>query len=276
MSRLRVSLVGLLLLAGLCAPAAEAQRLSASSSPPDSTVEVMVLGSMHFANPGQDSFNPRVGDVTTPERQAQIRAVIDSLMDFRPTAVAVEWPRRDAAALDSLFRAYRAGRHDLAPNERQQLGFRLAARSDHDRIYAVDRQHPFPIDTVLSYARTHDPAFVRYYQRYGKALTARLDSVGQEAPIGGMLRFVNDPRFVEALYAPYLRMPEVGADSSHVGVRPVAAYYERNLHIFANLTAAVEPGDRAIVLFGAGHSAFLRQFVDGHPQMRLVEPLDYL
>ncbi|MEF8795910.1 MAG: DUF5694 domain-containing protein [Salinivenus sp.] len=254
-------------------PAATAQPVSSSA---DSTIRVLVLGSMHLANPGQDSFNPRVGDVTTPERQAQIRTVVDSLMDFRPTAIAVEWPRRDAAALDSAYRAYRTGTHDLAPSEREQLGFRLAARSGHDHIHPIDHHdRSYPIDTVMAYAKAHAPSFVRYRKAYGRRMVARFDSIGR-APIGDMLRYMNDPRVVRQLYEPYMRTLEVGADSTNVGVLPVQAYYNRNLHIFANLTAVTEPGDNVIVIFGAGHSAFLRRFVEAHPGMRLVEPLDTL
>lgn len=236
----------------------------------------MVLGALHFANPGQDAINPRVGDVTTPERQAQIEAVVDSLSAFRPTKIAVEWPRQNAAVFDSMYHAYRSGTHNLTPNERQQLGFRLADRQNHDHIYPVDRQHPFPMDTVVAYAKKHDPSFIQYFQEFGQRLKVQLDSVGQHASIGEMLRFVNDPDLIDTMHEPYMRMPEVGADSTHVGVRPVASYYERNLHIFANLTAIAEPGDRVILIFGAGHSSFLRPFIDAHPTMTLIDPRDYL
>lgn len=254
-----------------------AQPMSAlSSQAPDSTIQVMMLGTLHFANPGRDVYNPRVGDVTTPERQAQIQAVVDSLLDFRPTKIAVEWVRENATEFDSLYAAYRAGTHEMAPNEREQLGFRLAAQSNHDRIYAVDRKFPFPMDTVMAYAQAHQPSFVQYFQEYGSAMKAKLDSVGQQTTIGEMLRFINTPEWIDFLHAPYLRMPEVDADSTHVGVRPVASYYERNLHIFANLIAVTEPGDRAIIIFGVGHAPFLRSYIKAHPGMTLVEPLDYL
>lgn len=270
-------LVFLLPALGLIASSVHAQDHDLSASPfPDSTTQVMVLGTVHFANPGQDQINPRVGDVTTPQRQAQIQTVVDSLLAFRPTRVAVEWPRRDAATLDSMYEAYRADHHDLSRSERQQLGFRLAAQSNHDRIYAVDRQQPFPIDTVMTYAKAHQPSFLQYFQRYGRTAKAKLDSVGQQASVGDLLRFVNRPEWHGISLEPYMRMPEVGADSTHVGVRPVAAYYERNLHIFANITAATEPGDRVVVIIGAGHAPFLRSFIEAHPAMRLVEPLDYL
>lgn len=256
-------------------PARAQDQSTPSATEGSSKIEVMVLGSVHFANPGQDAINTRVADVTTPKRQAQIRAVVDSLLNFEPTKVAVEWPREDAAKFDSLYHAYQDGRHDLTPNERQQLGFRLANRQGHDHVYPVDRHQPLS-DTVLTYAKKHDPSFIRYFRQYRQAVKRRKNSVGEPAPIGDLLRFVNEPDHLKFLYEPYMRMVEVGADSTHVGVGPVATYYERNLHIFANLTAISEPGDRVILIFGAGHAPFLRTFVEGHPSMTLVDPLNYL
>ncbi len=274
-----IAVVALVILAAGSAPStALAQPDPALSEPPtDSTIQVMVLGALHMANPGQDEVNPRVADVTTPERQAQIRAAVDSLLNFRPTKIAVEWTERDAATFDSLYQAYRAGDHELAPNERQQLGFRLAAQSNHEHIYPVDHHdRSFPMDTVMAYAKAHQPSFLRYFQQYSQRMKAELERAGTEMGIGEALRFLNHPQQIRKLHNMYMRLLEVGADSTNMGVMPVLAYYDRNLNIFANLTAVTEPGDRAIIIFGVGHASFLRSFVEGHPQMTLVEPRDYL
>ena len=272
------SLLAFVLALAIGGPAeATAQPDADPTTPPDSTIQVMVLGSMHMANPGQDEINPRVADVTTPERQAQIRAVVDSLLDFRPTKIAVEWTERDAAEFDSTYQAYRNGTHELTPNERQQLGFRLAAQSNHEHIYPVDHHdRSFPMDTVMAYAQAHQPSFLRYFQQYSQRMKAQLERAGTEMGIGEALRFLNHPQQIRNLHNLYMRLLEVGADSTNVGVMPVVAYYNRNLHIFANLTAVTEPGDRAIIIFGAGHTSFLRPLVKDHPHMTLVEPRDYL
>lgn len=275
--RLLVTVVLTVVALGLASSAVRAQALAdRSASGADSTVRVMVLGSLHFANPEADQINPQVADVTTPDRQAQIQAVVDSLLNFRPTTIAVEWDRREAAQLDSLYQAYRAGRHKLSPNEIEQIGFRLAAQSKHERVQAVDHHDDaYPVDTVMAHAKEHDSGFIRYRKQYGRRLATQLDSLGQR-PVGDMLRHLNQPDFIRTLYAPYMRMLGVGGGSTNVGVVPVLAYYRRNLHIFANLTAVTEPGDRVILILGAGHSAFLRQFVEGHPNMELADPLAHL
>lgn len=247
------------------------------ASPEDTaSVEVMILGTYHFANPGQDAINVEAADVTTPEKQAEIRAVVDALAAFAPTKVALEYPRDRGAVLDSAFRAYREGRRELTPNERQQLGFRLAARMGHERVHSVDWHNDFALDEVVAWAQQHDPSFMAYFQE----LRERIESEGAREQatmtVGQILRKTNTPDEVLATFAPYMRTAEVGADSVYVGIEPVVQYYERNLRIFANVARIAEPGDRILVIFGAGHAPFLRAFVQGHPGMVFVDPLDYL
>ena len=51
---------------------------------------LMVLASAHFNNPGRDTINIDVDDVMTEKRQAEIESVVEQLMAFNPTHIAVE------------------------------------------------------------------------------------------------------------------------------------------------------------------------------------------
>jgi len=45
---------------------------------------------------------------------------------------------------------------------------------------------------------------------------------------------------------------------------------------FANPGRIAQPGDRIVVIYGAGHRYFFRKWVLQHPDTALVEPGDYL
>ena len=113
--------------------------LSTSNAP---AVRVLPLGVFHFN--GAPDFN----DPMAPTQQREIQAVVDSLLNFRPTKIAVKWPARSQAQLDSLCRAYRAGRHELGANEIEQLGLRIAKKRGHSRLYPIDYKLAWPMDTV--------------------------------------------------------------------------------------------------------------------------------
>jgi len=67
----------------------------------DQRPTLLVLGTSHLDNPGLDVVNNKVDDVLAPARQAEITAVVEQLATYRPTHIAVEWPIKKQAALDS-------------------------------------------------------------------------------------------------------------------------------------------------------------------------------
>ena len=238
--------------------------------------QVMILGTYHFANPGLDVVKTEVADVLSPAKQGEIARVVEALARFRPTKIAVEAPPASAARLDSLYRAYRAGRHALSRNEIEQLGFRLAGRLEHGRVYPIDHTGEFPFEAVMQYAQAHDPAFVAYAQRTITAVTAEENRRQKELTIGQNLRERNNPRTIAMEHGVYTRLARVGAGDNYVGADLVSKWYGRNIRIFANLQRIAEPGDRILVIFGSGHAAILRELVRYYPEMALAEALDYL
>lgn len=238
-----------------------------ATTPDSGGAKVMVLGSFHFFQ------DPEL--VKPPERQRQIEAVVDGLARFRPTKVLVEDEPQDSVRLDSMYRAYREGRHDLTVNERQQIGFRLADRMGLDRVWAVDYQHPWPMDKVTSFADRYDSAYVAYRKRWEERTAALEDSI-REGTVADMLRFYNSPRFLSHVQAIRMRTMEVDAGGTYVGMEPNIAYWERNMRIFADIARHADPGERVVVVYGAGHGYFFRKWVLQHPGMELVEPAEYL
>lgn len=237
---------------------------------------VMVLGVFHFHNPNADYAQFEGIDVLTPERQAEIEAVVDRLADFEPTKVAVERPTEQADSLDARFARYRAGDFELTRNEVHQLGFRLAARLGHEAVYPVDYRVAFRLDSILAYARDREPATVERFDAYIGEIVEMFDRMQREETIGANLRFMNEPENVLRTHEPYAVQAVVGAGDGYVGARMVAGWYERNLAIFANLARITERGDRVLFIVGAGHTPILRELVRTHPDMELAEAVDYL
>jgi len=58
--------------------------------------------------------------------------------------------------------------------------------------------------------------------------------------------------------------------------RNCCPWYKRNFLICANIIQLSKPGDRIVVLFGAGHAFLLRQCIGQTRGFKLVEPNDYL
>ncbi len=272
-----LSLAGLLVtLAGPLLAQEPSPTIPTLHDPAQLKARVMVLGVFHFHNPNADYAKFEGIDVLTGERQREIEAVVEQLARFRPTKIAVERPTAEADSLNAAYGRYRAGGFELTRNEVHQLGFRLAARLGHEAVYPVDFQMGMGIDTLMAYAQEHDPAFIARFDDYIKEIVALLNRMQREETIGANLRFMNQPANVLRAHEPYAVQATVGAADGYIGARGVSAWYDRNLRIFANLASIAAPGDRVLLIIGAGHTPILRHLVEAHPDMELVEAVDYL
>ena len=256
--------------------------VSIAEAKPEARPELLVLGTMHFANPGLDQVNIKVEDVLTPARQAELERLAESLARFRPTHIAVEW---DVAAQDTLDKAYAAWRAGERGNrdERRQIAFRLAEKLGHARVYAVDWQRPPPGDEAL-----YDfPAWAREHGQSGEldAVFAQLkvdtDDLERRMPcltVGQWLAHDNAPdvqRRNAQIYYPIARIGDAKAAPGATWVG--GSWHMRNLRIWANIAAlARKPDDRVLLVVGAGHRPLIEHFARDSGSFTVADPLKWL
>lgn len=247
-------------------------------------IELMVLGTYHMGNPGQDLHNARIDPVTTPAKQAELEAVAAALARFRPTAIAIERVARNQAdMLDHRYPAFTPA--DLLTNsdERVQVGYRLAHRLGLERVYAIDEQDRegqpsyFPFEDVQTWAETNGraPALAAMHQQVA-TMIGEMETRQRSDTVGDVLRWMNTPESVASGQAFYTALLGFGAGDAQPGAVLNGRWYTRNALIFARLVQVARPGDRIVIVYGAGHSYWLREFVQTTPGFRLVEANDYL
>jgi len=249
-------------------------------------VRVMILGAYHMDNPGRDMNNVRVDPMTTPEKQAELAAVADALARFQPTAVAIESVAPDQSTLlDARWPDYEPADLLATSNERVQIGFRLAARAGIDRVYAIDEKDRegqlsyFPIGPVVAWARANGRmGDLEAAQALIQSHIVDLEARQRERSVGQLLAEINasDHPIGPGGHSFYYGMMGMGSGDAQPGADLNARWYARNAQIFARLIQVARPGDRIVVIYGAGHAYWLRHFVETTPGFVLVEPTEYL
>jgi len=275
------------LLALAAALAVAACTSAPAPAPADSgTIEVMILGSFHMGNPGADLNNAKVDPVTTPEKQAQLQQVADALARFKPTAIAVERIAADPATmLDHRYPEFKPADLLAKGDERVQIGYRLASQLGLDRVYAIDEQDHegevsyFPYDEVDAWATANGRA--DDLQAMGVVVQkeiAEFETRQKTESVGRLLSGYNAPDsfMSEGGNDFYMEVMKFGAGTQQPGAILNGRWYARNAMIFAKLLQVAKPGDRIIVIYGAGHSYWLRHLVREMPGFKLVEATDYL
>lgn len=256
-----------------------------AQTPTPEPIQVMIVGTFHFDNPGQDLNNATIDPVTTPTKQAELAAVAEGLRRFHPTAVAVEREARDTTTLlDHRFPEFTPATLLTNADERVQVAYRLAALERLDRVYAIDEvggegeRDYFPFDKVMAWIEANGR------QAKWQALNAQVAAFAEDLTrrqrtetLGALLADMNRPDHpFNGNMDFYYRLLAFGDAVEQPGAELNAAWYERNARIFAKLMLAARPGDRIVVVYGAGHAYWLRHFVESTPGFVLVDPVPYL
>ncbi|MEZ5945756.1 MAG: DUF5694 domain-containing protein [Hyphomonas sp.] len=245
-------------------------------------VQMMVLGTYHFDNPGLDVVNTKVDDVLVPRRQAELKALAGQLASFRPTAIAVETTWRDDQLLSEGYKAFTPEKLATDRNEIVQIGYRLANELGVDRVYGVDENEGeisfFPFDRVQELAaRTGQTNKVEALIAAIQAEASAQEASQAEETISQTLARHNIPEDIRTQHNDfYYGLMELSEPGDPAGAALNYGWYARNALIFANITQVTEPGDRILVLYGSGHAYWLRHFAEETPGFELVEPLPYL
>lgn len=256
--------------------------------PEPGQIEVMLLGVYHMANPGQDEHNLEADDVLADPRQRELETLVDRLGAWEPDYVAVEWPRDRQSEVSTAYEAYRAGELDgpvgelERRNEIVQLGFRLAARKDHQSVSAID--HKLPMDAHLdesedvSLGDFPDPEAVEYPLPDPEAMIREENERLAESTISEFLVHLNREEQLRLNGSLTLAAGLThDGEREHAGARLATAWYERNLRIVENLWDAVDAThERVCVPIGSAHVKPLRHFLDEVPMFCPVSPLSYL
>lgn len=263
-----------------CILAASATLMAQTPAP--APIQVMVLGSYHFGNPGMDLHNMKAESVLTPERQKELEDIATRLAKFNPTKIAVEAISDQPDYSTRKYAEFTPAKLTSDPDERVQIAYRLAQHLGHKSVYGIDEQSEtidyFPFDKVQAYAKSHDKtAMLDGMQAAVEKTMTEMEAAQKTKPIRTLLAEMNEPARVRSDHDDfYYGLLPLGDQKEQPGAELNAAWYQRNAKIFAKLTQVARPGDRVLVVFGAGHGFWLRELAQNTPGFTLVEPNDYL
>ena len=254
----------------------------ARQSPPASAAgtgraEVLVLGVYHMANPGRDLFNTQADDVLAPKRQAEIAQLIEVLRRFRPTRIAVEAAVRDNR-IPSRYQNYVAGTHELSRNEVEQIGFRLAKELGHETVYPVDADGEFPFPRLVDYAKAHGRSgeLDTLLAEIGETVKAQSAYLASHTVLETLLYMNADEKVAEDVGF-YYREAHFGEPWNWAGPDLLADWFRRNIRIYSNIVRiADDPGERVLVIVGAGHLGWLRHSFASDPTIRLRKLAEFV
>lgn len=237
---------------------------------------IALLGTFHFAG-SSDMAGIKADDISSTKRQKEIQELVDALATYKPTKVVLEYPY-GKTKLDSLYQLYLKGKHTLTLNERQQVGFRLAAQLGHKHVFSADSKMDLPFNELTEYLNKEGQ--MNQMQVMMEDITKFMSEMQQEYNSKNLTEFyiyMNSDEFDNLnknLYLEYIN--KMGSASNPIGSNVVATWWHRNFKIMRNIDAITENGDRIFVLFGQGHTAIFKDFYKTRKDYQFHNILDYL
>lgn len=252
---------------------------------------VLLLGIFHFAGEQVDvntTPNELRIDMLSPERQQQVKRLVDELAKFRPTKIVIEAQPKYQARYDSLYQAYLNDKlvasSTFMANETVQIGFRLAKQLGLKTLYPVDAQaFRFQLsraDSVLTfekYKNQTDSSFAYWEERYDRE-SAYDDTLAFKSTTQQYLRFLNSPEVQARAIGRWLITTKRGSNVEPIGADGfITRYFNRNVRIYSNIQRVVDRKDeRILVIYGAAHMYFLKTLFAASPEFKLEDVTKYL
>ncbi len=222
--------------------------------------QILVLGTYHMASPGLDIYNMQVDDVRAPKRQQELAHLADVLASFHPTKIAIE-ADPDSKKVPAAYQDYLAGKHELTPNGIEQIGFRLGKQLGLKQLYPVDVDGDFPMQRVTNFAKAkgRSAELDKIFASAGQ-MVSQQDAYLKSHTVLEMLLYMNSSEHVAESNRFYTPLAAFGEPGDYAGPDLLTDWYGRNIRIYGNIVKLIDsPGERILVIYGAGHLAWLQE-----------------
>ena len=183
----------------------------------------------------------------------------------------------DEELIQERYKDYRAGNFDLRTNEIYQLGFRIAAESGLEEVFAFDeREIQWNPGPLFDYMPDNAPETQEAVDELIRQITEQMQQAHDTLTLKQLLLLMNEEEMDRRNKSIYLLTNQVDAGGSFVGADASASWWHRNFRMYANIQRHARPGARVVVIGGQGHTAILKDFLADDAKRVAADVLPYL
>lgn len=248
--------------------------------------KILTLGTFHF-HLVKSQFGVDF-DINNKDKQKELTEIIKQIETYKPTKIFVEWEFSKQGELDELYNLYlkdktfelikqKYGKNETMyfESEVQQLGFKLADKLKHKKLYAFDYLINEPNDTVMiAIQKANQTDLMNEIQKefgeYGQAIVTKFQ---KEKSIKNLLLFFNNKELEDKLNSGYISLfNKAGSKDDFSGAYFVSERFKRNLYMYSLIQKQIDKTDeRILVIVGGQHSAGFRDFIRDDKNLEKVE-----
>ncbi|MXN91368.1 hypothetical protein GR160_09015 [Flavobacterium sp. Sd200] len=251
-------------------------------------INVILIGTYHFNNPGFDRGKVIERDILNKKNQAALEEITTAIVkNHHPDKVFVEFPFNEKEELNKKYLLYKDDKpfykadtlksdflkRMYAENEIFQFGFRLAKKANNSAIYSTDHNLEQRYDLLGGKLENSKQVNAETFQGKMAALNNYMNSCIAETELKDVFKCLNSDeqmRLNKGLYVATIN--RLNDENEFFGSDFVASWYKRNLIMYANIQNQVTTKDKTIVVIvGAGHAAIIQDFIKNDYRFNLLD-----
>lgn len=248
-----------------------------------SKIQVLLVGTSHWDNYKQADLDVAQADeidILSDQYQRELDEIVTKIVEFKPTKVFVERTVTYQPKLDSIYNLYKTSDWGKkSRNEILQLGFKVAKRLDHNRVYGIDyRETSFPFDSLMKVMKAAKQEvliseFEKDIMKYEKEYNTL---VYNKTPLKDILYYLNDEEQRKSDFGWYInKATQAGEVDNQVGAFLGSEWVKRNIYSYSIMQKYITHEDqRIMVLMGASHIAVFENLIEYNPDWQVVELKD--
>ena len=259
-------------------------------------IQILLVG---FAHWNKMQNGTETANMFSSAKQKQIELLTSKIQQFEPEAIMLEFSAEEQKAQDSLYDLYKCKNLDLetieyGASETYQVGFRLAKKLNHDKVYGID-YFEMTSQSLLKSGK-HIELFQQQLDKL-KNTAGPMGKLVQEDKMSlyDFTKKINEPEMIELTHHLMFNLPayvqngewdENGkgyrelseVEKRYAGAEYISEFYDRNLKIYSNiLNVQMNTGARKIyVMMGQAHIGVLKDLLEENPNYEIVDTMTYL
>ncbi|KAB7727255.1 hypothetical protein F5984_21740 [Rudanella paleaurantiibacter] len=259
------------------------------------SAQVMIVGFDHL---NQLYNNQPQSDVYSTKKQAELTKLNNCLMEYAPDMILVEVDPSEQSRIDSLYQLFSTDKLSLSEikegrSETFQVGFVLAKRLKHKRVYCADH-YEATAQSLLAEGENIEVFRQGLQQLQGLARPLKKQVQQDSVSVYDYITRLNQPDLISFTHRLFYNLPAAVVDGEfsktatntvdvskvdkrYIGAEYISLFYNRNLKIYSNALRYQRQyqGKRLLLMFGVTHVGVLQELYRVNPAYELVSPLSY-
>ncbi|PKQ60721.1 DUF5694 domain-containing protein [Labilibaculum manganireducens] len=254
--------------------------------------EVLLLGTYHFGGNTTDSVKVINDNILGKKKQKEIDIVLNKLEKFKPDEIYIENEPIQQVFWDSIFTEYKNGTDIKIKNELFQIATKLAVKLNLNHGATCVDWHIKPEKTFAEkeYIKLFDSMNNYYSQnnipddepqsKYEKEIIQKVKDFTKsmaDLELIDVYRKLNSKSYLNEMF--YTNITSfLDIDKYNMNVFWSQNNMIRNVNIYQNIIQDIlkTKPKRVLVLIGVGHIKALKNYLEVHPTIKIVDTEKYL